>query len=247
MNSIIALWTHPRSISTAMERVMIERGDLKILHEPFSYLYYAHERNAPVPFMHEEPDHPRTYTDSKNYLLSAAKEGPVFFKDMCYHCYDHLIEDDEFLLRLDNTFLIREPAKTIASHYAMNPEVTSDEIGYIQALEVFKKVVDLTGKTPIVIDADDLEDDPEGTIEAYCSALGIPFIRESLYWEPEHKEDWDTWKEWHADAARSTSIQKNMEKFEVTVHDHPGLRASYDYHLPFYQAMHKYRLRPTEY
>jgi hypothetical protein len=127
----------------------------------------------------------------------------------------------------------------------MNPEVSSEEIGYIQEHQVFQKVAELSGKTPIVIDADDLEDDPEGTVEAYCSALGIPFIPEALYWEPEHKEAWDTWKEWHADAAKSSGIQKNMEKFEVTVHDHAGLRAFYDYQLPFYQAMYKHRLKPN--
>jgi hypothetical protein len=43
MHPIIALWTHPRSISTAFERVMMERKDFKILHEPFSYLYYVHQ------------------------------------------------------------------------------------------------------------------------------------------------------------------------------------------------------------
>ena len=48
MNDIIALWTHPRSISTAFERVMIERGDFNVLHEPFSYLYYVHEGDASI-------------------------------------------------------------------------------------------------------------------------------------------------------------------------------------------------------
>ena len=127
----------------------------------------------------------------------------------------------------------------------MNPDVSSEEIGYIQEHQIFQKVAELNGKTPIVIDADDLENDPEGTVEAYCSALGIPIIPESLHWEPEHKDSWDACKEWHADAAKSTGIQKNMEKFEVTVHDHTGLRAFYDYHLPFYQAMHKHRLKPN--
>ena len=36
----IALWAVPRSISTAFERVFIERGDFRVLHEPFSMSYY---------------------------------------------------------------------------------------------------------------------------------------------------------------------------------------------------------------
>ncbi|MGH3730856.1 MAG: hypothetical protein ACRDTU_19185, partial [Micromonosporaceae bacterium] len=34
----IALWAVPRSRSTAFLRIMIERGDLDVVHEPFSYL-----------------------------------------------------------------------------------------------------------------------------------------------------------------------------------------------------------------
>jgi aerobic carbon-monoxide dehydrogenase large subunit len=36
----IVLWAVPRSVSTAFERVFIERGDMVVLHEPFSLSYY---------------------------------------------------------------------------------------------------------------------------------------------------------------------------------------------------------------
>ena len=36
----IALWAVPRSISTAFERVFVERDDFEVLHEPFSASYY---------------------------------------------------------------------------------------------------------------------------------------------------------------------------------------------------------------
>lgn len=32
----VALWAVPRSVSTALERVFVERGDPKVFHEPFS-------------------------------------------------------------------------------------------------------------------------------------------------------------------------------------------------------------------
>ncbi|MCP4349358.1 MAG: sulfotransferase family protein [Desulfobacterales bacterium] len=241
MNKIIALWTHPRSISTAMERVMMERGDLKILHEPFSYLYYVHEGKATIPQEYRDPNHPTEYPPIKEHIISSAEQSPVFFKDMCSHCHNDLSKDDEFLKRLTNTFLIRDPAKAIASYYAMNQKVTLEEIGYEQELKIFEKVADLTGKQPVVIDADDLEDNPEGVVRAYCNALDIPFISESLYWDAGHKEEWDIWKKWHADAAKSCGIQKNMETFEVTIDNSDHLKSYYDYHLPLYEAMYKYR------
>nr|WP_293108444.1 hypothetical protein [Okeania sp. SIO2F4] len=39
-NKIVVLWAHPRSLSTVFERIMMERGDFKIFHEPFAYVYY---------------------------------------------------------------------------------------------------------------------------------------------------------------------------------------------------------------
>lgn len=242
MNPIIALWTYPRTISTAMERVMMERGDLNVLHEPFSYVYYVHEAKSAIRQNYEDPNHPRTYPEIRDHILAAAENGPVFFKDMCAHCYAALIEDDAFLNRLTNTFLIRDPAKTIASFYALNPDVTLEEIGTEQVCNVVEKVTALAGKSPVIMDADDLEDTPEGTVKAYCEALGLKFIPESLHWDAGHKKEWDIWKEWHKDAATTCGIQKNLEKFDVTIENSAHLKSYYDYHLPFYQAMREKRI-----
>ncbi len=236
MNPIIALWTHPRSISTAFERVMIERGDLNILHEPFSYLYYVHKSEATIDQQYVDPDHPTDYAGITRRIEQAAADKPAFFKDMCAHCYDELSADDRFLERLRNTFLIRDPAKAIASYYAMNKEVTVDEIGLRQLCGIFQKVRDLGGD-PIVVDADDLEDDPDGIVNAYCQALGIPFIPEAMQWDAGEQEKWEIWKDWHKDAARSTGIRKNMETFAVTVENSDHLRRFYDDQLPYYRTM----------
>ncbi len=242
MNPIIALWTHPRSISTAFERVMMERGDLKILHEPFSYLYYVHEAGATITQQYVDPNHPTDYPGIKTHIGSAAKEKPVFFKDMSAHCFNEIFSDEDFLKRLTNTFLIRDPAKAIASYYAMNPDVTVAEVGLEQLCAVYEKASSL-GHGPVVVDADDLEDDPEGVIRSYCRALDIPFIPEALTWDPGQKAEWEIWKDWHKDAAESTGIQKNVETFEVTVENSDHLKRMYEDQLPFYQKMYAKRVR----
>jgi len=45
-NKPVALWSVPRSISTAFERVFVERDDFEVLHEPFSdaYYYYGEDK-----------------------------------------------------------------------------------------------------------------------------------------------------------------------------------------------------------
>jgi hypothetical protein len=243
MHTIVALWAHPRSLSTALERVFIERGDFRVLHEPFSYLYYVYEQRTAVPFLHDNPDHPRTYDAIKRHLLASAEKAPVLFKDMGYHCYDHVIADDDFLRQLVNTFIIRDPAKSIPSAYALNPAVTLDEIGYEQACKLFLKIMELTGEAPPVVDADDLQRDAAGMVRAYCAAIGVAAMPEALRWEAGHRPEWNTWREWHTHAAQSTRIHAQTRNYTTTVHNHAHLRTYYDYHLPYYETMHQYRLR----
>jgi hypothetical protein len=243
MNAIIALWTHPRSISTAFERVMMERGDFQILHEPFSYLYYVHKDEATIDQQYVDPTHPTDYTGIKALIETSAQNQSVFFKDMCAHGYEYLKDDDNFLQKMNNTFLIRDPAKAIASYYAMNPDVTKEEIGLAQLCGIFEKTAEFED-TPIVVDADDLEDNPEGIIKAYCQTLDIPFIPESLTWDAGHRSEWDIWEDWHTDAAQSTGIQKNVETFDVTVENNDRLRAFYEDQLPYYERMYQERLCP---
>ena len=245
MHPIIALWTYPRTISTAFERVMMERGDFRVFHEPFSYLYYVHENTASIGQEHIDPNHPKTYPAIKQMLLSTAEERPVFFKDMAAHCHTHLLGDASFMDRVDDTFLIRDPAKTIASFYAMNPDVTLAEIGCEQLLELFQAAELRAQRTPVVVNADDLEDNPEGIMAAYCREVNIAFMPEALTWKPDLPEEWKIWQKWHADAAGSTGIRKNVETFDITVESSEHLKTHYDHHLPFYQAMHQHRLAPV--
>jgi hypothetical protein len=245
MNDILALWTHPRSISTAFERVMMERGDFNVLHEPFSYLYYVHEGGASIDQQYVDTDHPTDYNGIKDHILKASDHGSVFFKDMCAHCYDRVVEDKAFLERVTHTFLIRNPEKAIASYYAMNKEVTLEEIGLKQLCGVFKAVQDL-GLDTVVVDADDLEEAPDGTVQAYCDGLDIPFIPESMTWESGQQKEWDIWEDWHKDAAKTTAIQKNVETFDVTVDNNAHLKNFYDHQMPYYEALYNQRVAPVD-
>ncbi len=241
---IAVLWGHPRSLSTALERVVIERGDFAVFHEPFSCLYYSHQKKMAVPHMHKVANHPSNYEDIKSYIFSIADRSAVFIKDMCYHCHDFLIKDEDFLEKIVNTFIIRDPRRSIASHYSINPEVTREEIGYESQYEIFRKVVDLTGKVPPIIDAEDLQKDPDRMVRIYCDTLGVPHIPEALHWEKGHKKEWDMWEEWHVDASQSTEIHSNARRYETTVDNDPRLKSNFEYHQPFYEEMYRHRLVP---
>src|SRR3954468_12186241 len=83
-NKPIALWTVPRSISTAFERVFVEREDFKVFHEPFSVSYYYSTERSSDRYAEHEPKEEYRYEKVLAEIL-APHEKPVFFKDMAYY------------------------------------------------------------------------------------------------------------------------------------------------------------------
>jgi hypothetical protein len=152
--------------------------------------------------------------------------------------------DDAFLQASTHVFLVRDPRQAIASHYAKNPNVTSEEIGYAQQAAVFRKISDLTGAAPPVIAAEDLQQDPGGTLSALCLRLGLDDRPDALRWQAGEREEWHNWPEWHREVAQSTEIRSRRTEYANTVDNHPGLAAFYRRHRPFYDEMRQHRLIP---
>jgi hypothetical protein len=242
MNVIVPLWSVPRSVSTGFERMMMERGDFTVIHEPFSYFFYLKAEGAAAVGMNVDPDHPTDYDEIVAMIERAAAERPVFFKDMSYHAFAGA--DEEFMKMFTNTFIIRDPAYTLVSGQKMNPGFTLEEAGYETQFKMYEMVKKLTGKVPPIVDAEDLIASPETVVKGYCEMTGIPFLPESLTWEPKLDDQWKSWESWHLDAAKSTGFNKDMEDFGFTVDDVPRLKEMYEQCMPFYKALHEDRIRP---
>ena len=116
MRPIIALWSHPRSMSTAIERIMRERGGLDCAHEPFTYDYYVGRRVHAMPLFDADPDQPTSYEAIRDQLLTRAEAPPVFFKDMSYYVVPRIFDDPGFAARLTNCLPIRDPIQSIPSY-----------------------------------------------------------------------------------------------------------------------------------
>lgn len=63
-----------------------------------------------------------------------------------------------------------------------------------------------------VIDADDLLDNPEGIISAYCKEVGIEYSPKMLIWDTEEdhqraRDAFEKWRGFHDDAINSTSLK----------------------------------------
>ncbi|MGP9820199.1 hypothetical protein ACTZWW_09295 [Salinarimonas sp. NSM] len=246
MHLSIALWGHPRSMSTALERSFMERGDFKVFHEAFSYVYFVHEGRTTLPHQNPDPDHPRTYAAVRDMMERARLETPVFHKDFPYHALDHLLADPDYLLGQINTFLIRDPEEAVLSHANVHPDVTRETLGYEQLARLFDVVRDLTGETPLVINAADLAEDPEGTIGLFCARTGIDLVPEALRWDAGSRPEWSTWEGWHTDVIGSSGIGKPTRKYRHTYEDLPHLRDYVAYCRPFYEHLDQYRVSPIK-
>jgi hypothetical protein len=232
----LALWAVPRSISTAFERVFVEREDFEVFHEPFSASYYYSTERRSDRYAHQEPKEEYHHGRVLKEIIKPA-EKPVFVKDMAYHAAGFM--RPEFVAKFRNTFIIREPWYVLASLYKMWPDFTFEEAGYEELYRLFGYALG-EGQEPVVVDAYDLLEDPEGIVAAYCAELGIPHKPEALSWEPREVPEWRMWEGWHDDAQQSTGIGKISHE-EVTLPDE--LEEVYDRCLPYYEALHERRLR----
>lgn len=178
----IAMWSGPRNLSTAMMYAFAARGDAAVWDEPFYAAYLAatgidHPMAAEV-IAAGEPDPAR---------VAAACTGPIpGGKPIWYqkHMTLHMIPafDRGFMAGLTNVFLIRHPARVVASYAKKRESPTLDDIGFVQQAELFDQVADRLGHAPPVIDSADIRADPKASLTALCAALGIPFTDRMLSW-----------------------------------------------------------------
>ena len=229
------------------------RGDLACFHEPFGEAWYqGPEARAPrqPPEDRYKPD--VTFASVWQRMLTTAADVPVFSKEMPHHT-DHFW-DDHFLDRISHSFLIRHPARVLASLHRSYQKAgftegfEPNEISFDAQFRLFNLLADRTGVAPVVIDSDDLLTDPPGMVRSYCEAIGIPFIAEALSWEPGARDEvlWYDGNDdiWHASLRDSDGLKpRTLEPANPDALP-DALKRHYDGFLRCYQALHKHRLGP---
>ena len=224
MTRPIWLWAHPRSRSTALERMMIERGDVAVWHEPLVGLY----DDGVVPGL----DGSALRSVAEVVRHAKAHPGPLFVKDTTEFRYSDAL-DAELVAGITHTFVVREPAAAIASHVAIKPDASCSDIGYEHQHALFELVRSL-GAEPVVVDADRLVRAPAAVVAAYCAAVGLPYRPEALRWDAGLRPEWERTRKWHLDAGASTGFTAGPAR-RVELDDR--LRGYYAHHRPYYDRM----------
>jgi Sulfotransferase domain len=229
------MWAHPRAVSTAFGRMMIERGDVTVVHEPLVTL--ADEGEVRIPAPDGETVVARSTGAVLDGLTRLARDRRVFCKDTLEYRYQDLFDRPAEIAGMTHTFIVRHPARAISSHYAVKPTVTCPEIGYEHQYDLFELVRTATGRTPLVIRAEHLIEDPAAVVEAFCAAVRLPFLPHALTWRAGERPEWQRTRKWHLDAIASTGFSEPAKNFQANVENNAKLSSFYDYHLPFYQLM----------
>ena len=163
MTTRIAMWSGPRTISTAMMRSWENRPDCTVVDEPF-YACYLLETGLQHPC--REAVVASQSTDRAEVIRQLTEQPvatPLFYQK---HMTKHMPRgmDMQWCAGLRHCFLIRDPAEVIASYLKRMPAVDEHDIGIARQAELFREISAVTGKTPCVIDSADVLRNPDAVL-----------------------------------------------------------------------------------
>lgn len=203
----IAMWSGPRNLSTALMYAFAARGDCAVIDEPFYAAYLAatglaHPMRAEI--LAAQP------VDAGR--VAAGLTGPVpggraifYQKHMAHHLLPGMPRG--WMAGCAHVFLIRHPARVVASYAEKRERPTLDDLGFRQQAEIFEAVAEAAGAPPPVVDATDIRADPAGVLGKLCARLGIGFRPEMLRWPAGPKPFDGVWAaHWYGAVHRSTGF-----------------------------------------
>lgn len=200
------MWSGPRNLSTAMMYAFAARGDCAVWDEPL-YAAYLTATGVDHPMRDQiiaagEPDPDRVIA---RCLGPVPGDKPLFYQK---HMTQHMIDgvDRGWIGDVVNVFLIRHPARVIASYDAKRENPTLEDIGFPQQLSLFEQV-QAAGQKAVVIDSHDIREDPETVLRKLCAAIGLDFDPAMLRWEPGGHPDDGVWApHWYGAVHKSTGF-----------------------------------------
>ena len=236
----IAMWSGPRNLSTAMMYAFAARGDCAVWDEPFYAAYLAK-----TGIDHPMRDAIIAAHDADPATVAAACTGDIpdgksihYQKHMTLHMIPEF--DRGFMRSLTNVFLIRHPARVVASYSQKREAPTLADIGFVQQAELFDQVAGWMGRAPLVIDSADIRANPRKSLTKLSTALGIPFTENMLHWPAGPKPYDGVWApHWYNAVHASTGFGEAEGPLPTLPADYAPL---VEQALPHYQRLARFKL-----
>jgi Sulfotransferase domain len=233
----IAMWSGPRTLSTATMRAWENRRDAVVVDEPL-YAYYLAATGIDHPGREEILASQSTdwRTVVRSLTTGDLPDGATisYQKHMTHHVLPEV--DLGTLEPLTHAHLIRDPRRVLASYAKVREQPALADLGLQQQVALHRR---FGGP---VVDSDDLLRDPEGVLRRLCDALGVPFDAAMLSWPAGPRPTDGVWApHWYASVEASTGFGPWPGD---AVPDLPApLAALADRCRPFYEELAEQALR----
>lgn len=218
------------------------RPDTFVCDEPL-YAHYLQQTGLEHPgrdevIAHHEPDW-RKVVDGLTGPIP--DEKPIFYqKHMAHHLLPAIKRD--WLSKLTHCFLIRDPREMLTSLINHLPTPTLEDTGLPQQVEIVRYVERTVGKTPPIIDARDVLENPRKMLQGLCDAVEVTFTDSMLSWPPGRRETDGIWaRHWYAAVESSTGFQPYRPKSEEVPPRFQELLAKC---TEYYDELFEQRIRP---
>ena len=237
----IAMWSGPRNLSTAMMRSFGSRSDTFVSDEPF-YGCFLKASGADHPMR----DEVIAAMDCDWASVMGSLRGPTpgegavwYQKHMWHHMVGPVGYED--FGSFTHAFLIREPERMISSYLRKREAAEFEDFGLERQAEFCEREADRLGYAPPVLDATDVLTEPEKVLSKLCEALGIPWDRAMLAWEPGRRDTDGPWApHWYAAVEASCGFGP-PETDPVELPDEARRLA--DRCRPHYERLARHRIR----
>jgi Sulfotransferase domain len=237
-NKIIAMWSGPRNISTAMMYAFGSRADCEAWDEPF-YGFALKTQGHNHPMRDDIISAMECDWDKLVTKCTTPSTKPLLYqKHMTHHMLPGF--DRRFALELTNAFLIRDPVRVLASYAQKWSDVDLRAIGFVEQAEIFDMVANHLGHAPPVIDADDVLSDPKSVLAKLCKACGISFDETMLHWPKGPKPFDGVWApHWYISVWQSDGFAK--PQFKNVQLERPLAKIA-DAALPYYEKLKQHSI-----
>ncbi len=238
------MWSGPRNLSTAMMRSFGQRADTVVRDEPF-YAHYLAETGIDHPGRDDVlASQPQRWQDAAALLDQPLPPGVSvqYQKQMTHHLLPGMLAGaGPWLAGLKHAFLIRDPARVVASYARVRQQPTLEDLGFAQQAMLFER---FNGP---VVGAEDLLADPAGILARLCAELGIRFDPAMLTWPPGPRDTDGVWaRHWYASVESSTGFAGPPGAPGAAPERLPArLQALVEQAMPHYLALAAHRLRTS--
>ncbi|MGR3661133.1 MAG: sulfotransferase-like domain-containing protein [Paracoccaceae bacterium] len=236
----IAMWSGPRNLSTAMMYSFAARSDCTVVDEPY-YAAYLAKTGLDHPMRNEIVASQSSDADVVKQEISVSIKGtrPHFYqKHMTHHMLSEF--DLGWMANVINVFLIRHPARVIASYVRKRQGPTLDDLGIVQQEALYHQVQNF-GQTPIVIDSFDIRRNPRAALTKLCEKIDLPFQENMLSWSKGGIPQDGVWADhWYEAVHDSAGFAGSEGPLPEISDDFTDLLATA---LPYYLKMEQQKLR----